>query len=373
MSGHKNLTMKAALKASALALGTMVGLSGVASAQDQVVNVYNWSDYIAEDTIANFEKQTGITVRYDVFDSNEVLEAKMLAGNSGYDVVVPTSTFLARQIQAGVFQELDKSAMPNWDNLDDTLLGGLEAMDPGNSYGMPYMWGTTGFAYNKKMIAERMPDAPVDSWDMMLDPDVVKNFADCGVAFLDAPTEVVPAAMNYMGADPAGQDAEVMEKAMAHMDKIRPHIKYFHSSQVINDLANGDICITMGWSGDMLQAQARAAEAGQGVDIAYVIPNEGALLWTDMMAIPKDAPNADNAHTFLNYLMDAKVIAGVSNYVFYANANEAATEFVVDEVKNDPAVYPSKETMKNLYSIKPWGPRFQRSATRAWTKLKTGQ
>lgn len=365
---------KTLLKAGVAAIATLVGFGATgASAQDNVVNVYNWSDYIAEDTIANFEAETGIKVRYDVFDSNEVLEAKMLAGNSGYDVVVPTSTFLARQIQAGVFMELDKSKLGNWDNLDEDLLASVAPMDPNNAHGIPYMWGTTGFAYNKKMIEERMPDAPVDSWAMMMDPDVVSKFADCGVTFLDAPTEVIPAALNYIGADPAGQEPEKLEEAVDHMMKIRPSIKYFHSSQNINDLANGDICLAMGWSGDMLQAQARAAEAGQGVDIAYVIPKEGALLWVDMMAIPKDAPNADNAHTFLNYIMEPKVAADISNYVFYANGNAASMEFILPEVKNDTAIYPDRETMKNLYTVQPWAPRFQREATRAWTKLKTGQ
>lgn len=373
MSVGADFSFKTMLKAGAAALAAVVGVAGAATAQDNVVNVYNWSDYIAEDTIENFQKETGITVRYDVFDSNEVLEAKLLAGNSGYDVVVPTSTFLARQIQAGVFMELDKSKLPNWDNLDDTLLARVEPMDAGNAHGMPYMWGTTGFAYNKKMIEERMPDAPVDSWDMIMDPDVISKFADCGVSLLDAPTEVIPAALNYVGHDPAGQDSEKMQEAMAHMDKIRPHIKYFHSSQNINDLANGDICIAMGWSGDMFIARDRAAEAGQGVEIEYVIPKEGALLWTDMMAVPKDAPNPDNAHTFLNYIMQPEVAAGISNYVWYANANEAATEFVDDTVKNDPAIYPDKATMENLYTVQPWSPRFQREATRAWTKLKTGQ
>ncbi|MBP5857818.1 polyamine ABC transporter substrate-binding protein [Marivibrio halodurans] len=373
MSVGATFSPKTALKAGVAALAAVVGLSGAASAQDEVVNVYNWSDYIAEDTIANFEAETGIKVRYDVFDSNEVLEAKLLAGNSGYDIVVPTSTFLARQIQAGVFMELDKSKLPNWENLDETLLKRVDPMDPGNAHGMPYMWGTTGFAYNKKMIAERMPDAPVNSWDMMMDPEVVSKFADCGVSFLDAPTEVIPAALNYVGADPAGQDVDKMEEAMAHMDKVRPSIKYFHSSQNINDLANGDICLAMGWSGDMFIARDRAAEADQGVEIEYVIPKEGALLWTDMMAIPKDAPNADNAHAFLNYIMKPEVAAGISNYVWYANANSAATEFVDEEVKGDPAIYPDQETMQNLYTVLPWNPRYQREATRAWTKLKTGQ
>ncbi|MCR9221351.1 MAG: polyamine ABC transporter substrate-binding protein [Alphaproteobacteria bacterium] len=374
MGADNTPARRTVLKAGVAAFATAVGLSaGVAAAQDNVVNVYNWSDYIAEDTIANFEAETGITVRYDVFDSNEVLEAKLLAGNSGYDVVVPSSTFLSRQIQAGVFMALDRSKLSNWDNLDDGLLQRVEPMDAGNAHGVPYMWGTTGFAYNKKMIEERMPDAPVDSWAMMMDPEVVSKFADCGVTFLDAPTEVIPAALNYVGHDPASEDPDHLADAMAHMETVRPSIKYFHSSQNINDLANGDICLAMGWSGDMFIARDRAAEAGQGVEIEYVIPKEGALLWTDMMAVPKDAPNAENAHLFLNYIMKPEVAAGISNYVWYANANEAATELVDPEVKDDPAIYPDAETMAKLYTVQPYGPRFQREVTRAWTKLKTGR
>ena len=241
--------------------------------EEAVLNVYNWSDYIAEDTIAKFEEATGIKVNYDVFDSNEVLEAKMLAGGSGYDVVVPTSTFLARQIVAGVFQPLDKTKLANIDNMDAQIAEVVAEHDPGNEHSVNYLWGTTGIGYNKAMIEERMPDAPVDSWAMMFDPEIVANFADCGVSMLDAPAEMIPAALNYLGLDPASQDKGDLAKAEEHLQKIRPHIRYFHSSQYINDLANGDICMAIGWSGDVLQARDRAAEAGKGVEVVYSIPD----------------------------------------------------------------------------------------------------
>ncbi|GJL82818.1 MAG: putrescine-binding periplasmic protein [marine bacterium B5-7] len=355
-----------------LSAGVMLSTTALAD-EEKIVNIYNWSDYIAEDTIENFEAETGIKVRYDVFDSNEVLEAKLLAGNTGYDIVVPTSSFMARQIQAGVFAPLDKSKLPNWKNLDKDILARLDQQDPGNKYGMPYMWGTTGFAYNINKIKERMPDAPTGSWDMLFNPEVVKNFADCGVTLLDAPTEVFDAALNYLGKDPNGHDKDALEDATEMLTKVRPYIKYFHSSQQINDLANGDICLAMGWSGDMFIARDRADEAEQGVEIEYVIPSEGALIWFDMMTIPADAPHPDNAHAFLNYMMKPEVAAGVSNYVWYANANAAATELVDEEITSDPAIYPPEEVKSKLFPDLTEPPRYTRLVTRAWTKVKTGQ
>ncbi len=357
-----------------IAVAASALFAGAAFAEEEkVLNVYNWSDYIAEDTIEKFEAATGIKVRYDVFDSNEVLEAKLLSGNTGYDVVVPTSSFMARQIQAGVFQELDKSKLPNWKNLDADILSRLDAQDPGNKYGMPYMWGTTGFGYNVNMIKERMPDAPTDSWDMLFDPEVVKNFADCGVTLLDAPTEVLDAALNYLGKDPNGHNTDDLDMAVEMLMKVRPSIKYFHSSQHINDLANGDICMSLGWSGDMFIARDRAAEADQGVEIEYVIPKEGALIWFDMMTIPSDAPHPENAHAFLDFLMDPQITADITNYVWYANANAASTELVDPEITGDPAIYPSDEVKAKLFPDLTEPARYTRAVTRAWTQLKTGQ
>jgi len=351
----------------------LVAAAGVATAQEMVLNVYNWSDYIAEDTISNFEDRTGITVNYDVFDSNEVLEAKLLAGNSGYDVVVPAASFLERQITAGVFARLDKSRLSNYGNLDATILERVAAHDPGNEHAVPYMWGTTGFGYNVAKVAAVMSDAPTGSWRMLFDPEVVAELADCGVTLLDAPTEVFANLMGYLGRDPNSESPEDVELFEEHLLKVRPHIRYFHSSQNINDLANGEICVAMGWSGDMLIARDRALEAGQGVEIAYTIPQEGAVIWFDNLAIPSDAPHPENAHLFLDYMMEAEVAAAISNYVFYANANSASLPYVDDEVKSDPSIYPSDAVKENLFADLADSPAFTRLLTRAWTRVKTGQ
>ena len=351
----------------------LVTAAGVASAEEMVLNVYNWSDYIAEDTIANFEERTGIKVNYDVFDSNEVLEAKLLAGNSGYDVVVPAASFLERQIVAGVFAKLAKSKLSNHGNLDATILERVAAHDPDNEHAVPYMWGTTGFGYNVAKVNEIMGDAPTDSWRMLFDPDVVAELSSCGVTLLDAPTEVFANLMGYLGLDPNSERPEDVELFEEHLLKVRPHIRYFHSSQNINDLANGEICVAMGWSGDMLIARDRAAEAGQGIEIAYTIPREGAVIWFDNLAIPSDAPHPENAHLFLDYMMEPEVAAAISNYVFYANANSASLAYVDDVVKTDPAIYPSDDVKENLFADLADSPGFTRLLTRAWTRVKTGR
>ncbi|MDF2096774.1 polyamine ABC transporter substrate-binding protein [Aquibaculum arenosum] len=356
-----------------MTLGLAGGLAG-AQAQD-TVNVYNWSDYIAEDTIANFEAETGIKVNYDVYDSNSVVEAKLLAGSSGYDVVVPTAVpYLARQIEAGIYQKLDRSKIPNWDNLDSTLLRPVgELADPGNEHAAIYMWGTNGFGYNVKMIEERMPDAPVDSYAMLFEPEVVEKFADCGIAFLDDASEVFPVLLHYLGHDPYDEDPDNLAEAEERMMELRPHIRYFHSSQYINDLANGEICVAYGWSGDVFQARDRAAEAGQGVEIEYTIPSEGTILWYDMLAIPADAPNPDGAHAFINYLLDPEVMADITDYVVYANAVPASLDHVDPEIAEDPAVFPTDEVKERLFSAEVITPRFERLRTRAWTRVRTGQ
>lgn len=359
----KNLT----LMCSALAL-----TAGAAMAEGEL-NIYNWSDYIAEDTIANFEAATGINVNYDVFDSNEVLEAKMLTGSSGYDLVVPSIEFMARQAQAGVFAKIDKAALSNYGNLDANILEILTVNDPDNSYGVPYMMFTTGLGYNIGAVSERIGADKIGSWDMIFDPETAALLADCGIAVLDSPSEIMAPALNYLGLDPNSEDTGDLEKATELLLAARPHIRYFHSSQYINDLANGDICVSVGYSGDVLQARDRAAEAGQGVEIAYAIPKEGGGVGFDMLAIPDDAPNAENALKFINYILEPEVAAAVTNYVYYANPNTAATEFVLDEVRNDPGIYPSAEVSANLFTMRPHTARYDRSLTRAWTTIKTGQ
>lgn len=364
--------MKLKFAAPAGALVALALALGPAAAQEKVVNVYNWSDYIDESVLEEFEKETGIRVVYDVFDSNEVLETKLLASGTGYDVVVPTADFLSRQIEAGVFQKLDKSKLPNIKNMWDVVSKRTVKYDPDNAYSVNYMWGTTGIGYNEEKILERLPDAPVNSWDMIFDPEVVSNFADCGIHVLDAPTELIPAALNYIGEDPASQDPDVIAKAEPVLMAIRPYIQKFHSSEYINALANGDICMALGWSGDVLQARDRADEAGNGITIKYVAPDEGAVMWFDQMAIPADAPHPDNAHAFINFMMKAEVMAKASNYVYFANGNKASQEFLQEDVIGDPAIYPTPAALETLYTIPSYGPQVQRVVTRLWTKVKSG-
>jgi putrescine transport system substrate-binding protein len=362
------------LKRGLLALVAGLTMSTAQAAEEPILYVYNWSDYIAEDTLANFTKETGIEVVYDVFDSNEVLEAKLLAGNTGYDVVVPSAAFLGRQIQAGVFQPLDRSKLPNYENLDAALMEQLSRVDPDNAYSIPYLWGTTGIGYNvDKVKAALGEDAPVDSWDLVFKPENLAKLNSCGVAFLDAPSEILAAMLQYEGLDPNSKNRADYDKVTESLMELREHVTYFHSSQYINDLANGDICVTIGWSGDILQARDRAAEADNGVNVAYVIPKEGALMWFDMMAIPSDAKQPNNAHTFLNYIMRPDVIAGISNYVAYANGNAASLSMVDEEVQADPGVYPTPEAKKNLYTAEVMPANIDRIMTRAWTRVKTGR
>ena len=364
-------TMK--IKATLALLALAAGLSP-AAAQDKVVNVYNWSDYIDESVLEDFEKETGIKVRYDVFDSNELLETKMLAGGSGYDVVVPTGTFLSRQIEAGVFQALDQDKLSNAGNQWDEVKRVTSVYDPDNQYSVNYMWGTTGIGYNEGMVKERLgEDAPVDSLSLVFDPENAAKLADCGIHLLDAPTELIPAALKYIGEDPNSKDPEVIAKTEDVLMAIRPHVQKFHSSEYINALANGDICVAFGWSGDVLQARDRAAEANNGNTIVYSIPKEGALMWFDQMAIPADAPNPELAHQFIDYVLRAEVAAKSTNYINYANGNKASQEFVDEGVLSDPAIYPDDATMENLYSVTAYPPKVNRIVTRLWTKVKSGQ
>ncbi|MFT5787004.1 MAG: putrescine transport system substrate-binding protein [Ascidiaceihabitans sp.] len=355
-------------------LGTVaaMAIASTAALADEV-RVYNWSDYIDEDLLAKFEEETGIKLIYDVFDSNEVLETKMLAGSSGYDVVVPSGEFLQRQITAGAFQPLDMSKLPNAVNLWDVIKDRTAQYDAGNVHSINYMWGTTGLGVNTGKVAEVLgADAPIGSLELVFNPANMEKLAECGVHFLDAPSEMIPAALKYIGEDPNSQDPDVIKKAEAVLSGVRPYITKFHSSEYINALANGDICVAFGWSGDILQARDRAAEAENGVDIAYNAPSEGALMWFDQMAIPVDAPNSDAAHTFLNFIMDANNMAAASNYVYYANGNKASQEFLVEDVIGDTAIYPDAATLENLYTKSPYPQKVQRVVTRMWTKIKSG-
>ncbi|UBB23869.1 polyamine ABC transporter substrate-binding protein [Pseudoxanthomonas beigongshangi] len=344
------------------------------AADEKVVNVYNWSDYIAEDTIPNFEKQTGIKVTYDVFDSDEMVETKLLAGSSGYDVVVPSLSFLGRQIQAGVFLPLDKSKIPNLKNVDPKLLERIALQDPGNQYAVPYLWGTSGIGYNEDKVKAAFGNTDVTgSWDLVFKPENLSKLKDCGVTVLDTPSELIPIALNYLGEDPHSFDPKVIDKAAALLKGIRPYIRNFHSSSYINDLANGDVCLVVGWSGDVIQARDRADEAENGVHIGYSIPKEGAPQWFDMMAIPKDAKHVDNAYAFINNMLDPKVAAANTNFVTYPNAVPASKPMIEPSIANDPTIYPPAEVDAKLFTFAVLPPEVDRQYTRIWTELKTGK
>ena len=341
----------------------------------QEVRVYNWSDYIADSTIREFEKETGIDVTYDVYDSNEVLEGKLLSGNTGYDIVGPSSEFMGRQIIAGVYQKLNKDALYNYDNLDPAMMNLLENLDPDNAHSIPYLWGTTGIGYNKQKAIEIMgADFAMDTLDVVFVPEIIAKFQHCGVAFLDAPSEMFKAALHYLGLNPNSQNPkDYQEQSTELFNNVRPYIQYFHSSKYINDLANGDICLAFAWSGDVLQAADRASESGNGVQIEYRIPKEGTLMWFDMLAIPADAPNPGNAHKFLNYILKPEVIAEISNKVNFANANIPSKSLIKADSLNNPDIYPEEDLMRKLFLAKILPPDIDRVMTRQWVDIKSQQ
>lgn len=334
---------------SGLVAGALMVVSvGTLAAEQKTLHIYNWSDYIAPDTVANFEKETGINVIYDVFDSNEVLEGKLMAGSTGFDLVVPSASFLERQLTAGVFQPLDKSKLPGWKNLDPELLKLVAKHDPDNKYAMPYMWATTGIGYNVDKVKAVLGD--------------------------DAPEEIFATVLNYLGKDPNSSKADdYTGPATDLLLKLRPNIRYFHSSQYINDLANGDTCVAIGWAGDVWQAANRAKEAKNGVNISFSIPKEGAMAFFDVFAMPADAKNKDEAYQFLNYLLRPDVIAHISDHVFYANANKEATALVSQQVRDNPGIYPPADVRAKLFTLKVQEPKIDRVRTRAWTKVKSGK
>jgi len=346
---------------------------GAAAAAAEEVRVYNWSDYIDESLLEKFEEETGLELTYDVFDSNEVLETKMLAGGSGYDVVVPSGTFLQRQISAGAFQKLDYDKLPNAKHLWDVVRERTAAYDPEHEYAVNYMWGTTGIGVNVDKVTEVLgEDAPMNSLALIFEPENMEKLAECGVQFLDAPVELIPAALAWLGENPDSHDTDVIAKTEEVLAGVRPYVQKFHSSEYITALANGDICVAFGWSGDVLQALWRAEEAENDVSIAYNAPKEGALMWFDMMAIPADAPNPDGAHQFINFMLDPENIAKASNYVYYANGNKTSQQYLIDDVIDNPAIYPDEDTLENLYTTRPYPAKVQRTVTRMWTKIKSG-
>ena len=373
---HRSAVLVAVLAVAVGACGKKEEAKQVAASpapEEKVLNVYNWSDYIAEDTIKNFEQQTGIKVNYDTYDSNEVLETKLLAGKTGYDVVVPSAYFLERQVKAGVFMTLDKSKLPNLKNMDPEIMKQLALYDPGNEHAVPYMWGTTGIGYNPEKVKAALGTDKIDSWAAVFDPENAKKLKDCGLVMLDSPSDIFDSVLVYLGKDPNGQNADNLKLAQDVMMKIRPYIRYFNSSQYINDLANGEICAAVGWSGDILQAKSRGAEASKPVTVAYTIPKEGALMWFDTMAIPADAPHPGNALKFINYIMEPQVAAAISNYVSYANGNAASVPLLDPAVRDDPSIYPPPEIKAKLHPMLAESQEYSRLSNRAWTTVRTGQ
>jgi putrescine transport system substrate-binding protein len=358
--------------------GSDTGSSGSAADQGaadsgKVLNLFIWSDYLAPNTLSDFEKQTGIKVHVAYFDTNETLETKLLAGSSGYDIVVPTASYFERQIKAGVYLTLDKSKLPNLKNMDPQLMARVAMHDPGNEHGVIYTWGTNGIGYNEKMVKAAMPDAPLDSWRLVFDPAVASKVAKCGISVLDSPAEMMRAVLSYLGRDPNSQKPEDAAAAEATLLKIRPYIRNINSSEYIEALANGDLCIAVGYNGDVLQARDRAKDANKGIEIKYMVPKEGSILWFDMLAIPKDAPDRDSAYAYLNYIMEPKVIADISNFKRYANANLASQPYVLQSVKDDPAIYPPPELREKLAVQLADSPEQTRIITRMWERFKTGQ
>jgi len=350
-----------------------LGFGSTAFAEDKVLNIYNWSDYFDPAYLKKFEEKTGIKVNYDVYDSNEILEAKLMAGGSGYDIVVPSGTFFERQMQAGIYAEIDKTALSNYGNLDEDLKKTAQKHDADNKHGVPYAWGTIGFAYNEGMLKERFgDDQSFNSWDLLFKPDMAAKIKDCGIGILDSPVQVMSLVLNYLGLDPNSEKKADLDKATAVMKATRDNIRYFSSSKTISDLANGEICFAVGYNGDMIQAHSRAQEAKNGQKIRYVIPDEGALAWFDVMAIPADAPHKAAAHQFIDFVLEPETGASIANFVFFAVANKASDPYIVEAVKNNPGIYPPEALKSKLFTSKAHTAKFDRLLSRAWTAIKTG-
>jgi putrescine transport system substrate-binding protein len=366
----RRLTAVAGLALCATACG---GRGPVPGTQEQVLNIYNWADYIGHGTIADFERQTHIKVVYGLYDSNQTLEAKMLAGHSGYDIVSTTTAFYSRQINAGVYLPLDRSKLPNWKNLDPAVLAIQSQADPGNRYAVPYLHAMNGLVYNVDLVKARMPDAPTDSLAMIFDPKVISRFADCGVTFLDSPEDVIQLALAYLHRDPNSRSVEDLHAAESLVMAVRPYIRTFDSNDYWHQLASKEACLSIAWSSDYSVAQARALEDGTGAHLAFILPKEGSNITYNAFLIPASAPHPEAAHQFLNFILDAKVIADITNDIHYGNDNLAARRYVRADILADPAIYPSPELRARLYLPVELGPEYDRLRTRVWTHIKTGQ
>jgi len=339
---------------------------------DAVLNVYNWADYVAPDTIEKFEAEYGIKVNYDIYDSSQVVDVKLLAGRSGYDVIVHSNQYSSRLAPIGIFEKLDFSRLGNFKNLDPEMMRRIDTYEAVRDYSIPYHWGTTGYAWNAEMVRERLPNHPMDSSDILFDPDVVSKLADCGVTLLDGPTDIIPMVLAYLGRDPNAVDDESLAVAEAQLKSVRPYIRYFSNQKMLSDIPNKEVCVAMSWSGDFATAAARAKEAGIDIDIRYTAPKEGTGLWVDGLYIPSDAPHKDNAYLFLNYIMRADIAADIANTVNYANANRSSWQFTRPELLRDPAIYPDRATWDRMYPIKSADPKRERPRTRAYARAKSG-
>jgi len=373
----RRLTDSRLLLAAALWLSACGGdgdPAGTAAApEEKVVHVYNWTDYIGKSTIADFEKTTGIRVVYDTYDSNEILETKMLTGRSGYDVVFPSAVPMSRQLAAGALQPLDKSKLPNLVHMDPAAMDRIAANDPGNRYAIPYMWGTIGLGYNVDKVRKALGTGTIDSWRALFDPAIASRLEKCGIAILDAPEDVFMSARIYLGLDGNSERREDLAAAERLLTAIRPYVRYYSSSKHVNDLASGEICVALSWNGLVLQARDRGAAASEPVKVAYALPREGSFVWMDTVAIPADAPHVDNAHAFLNFLMEPRVIARISREIGYANGNAASLEYLDEAFRNDASVYPDAEASRRLQTDTAESPDYMRDMNRAWTRVKTGQ
>lgn len=364
----KFTTRKTRLFAAALSLCLCLPASA-----ERILHVYNWVDYIGENTIADFEKETGIKVFYDNYDAAETVDAKLLAGSSGYDIVLHAGSYIPRLIQAGVLSEIDKSKIANYGNYNPVILKTIETWDPGNRHSVPYTWGTVGVTYNLDMVRERIPDAPLNSMEMLFNPEYAAKLADCGISVLESPRDMIPMALAYLGLDPNSMSKDDYDKVVELFKPVREHIKTFDSSNYLNALPNKELCMVFNWSGDYATATARAAEAGVDINLAYYIPDSGSGAWFDVWVIPEDAKNKEDALLFLEYMSRPEVIADVTNYVYYGNANQAANAFVAKEILADPAIYPDDKVLSKLWTTATLTPKAERAHTRAWTKIKTGR
>ncbi len=368
LRGQKSLANMGRVKNGLAALIGLILLPQTALAGE--VNIYNWYDYFPQEAIDAFAQKTRLDVNYDIYDSNEVLEAKLVSGKSGYDVVVPSASFLERQMKNGVYQPIDKSKLKNYSNLDTQLLAKVAEYDPGNRYSVPYAWGTVGIGYNVDMLEQRLGSLPKNSLDLLFNPEITAKLADCGIAVIDSPAEVTAVALNYLGLDPNSESKQDLKQASQLMRSVRGDYKYFNAGNYISDLASGDICIALGYNGGVMQAQAKAHSVGQGVNISYAIPKEGTAIWFDLMAIPADAPNPEQAHQFIDYVLEPKVGAGISNLVFYAVPNTAAKAHVIPEISGNKNIYPDPELQEKLFVLKAHTAKFDRILNRSWSNLK---